>query len=136
MKNQERTQTLSRKNVLSALRAQLRSLRWVMLVIYTPVVVALGIVVVVRITTGFPMADLTRDPLQIAQVPVYTGVLSNLGVLVWAGTAAICLFSYAVVRNRAAPGTSSRFLLAGGLVTVMLLLDAFLCSMRSSSRST
>jgi riboflavin transporter FmnP len=96
-----------------------------MLVIYTPVVVALGIVVVVRITTGFPMADLTRDPLQIAQVPVYTGVLSNLGVLVWAGTAAICLFSYAVVRNRAAPGTSSRFLLAGGLVTVMLLLDDF-----------
>lgn len=122
---QKRVTTLSRKNIVSALREQLRSLSRVLVLIYTPVVIALGIVIVIRITTGFSMADLTRDPLAVAQAPVYIGILSNLSVLVWAAAATVCFFSYTLVRNRAATGRHAWFLLSGGFITVMLLLDDF-----------
>lgn len=116
---------MSRKYILSSLGAQLRSLRRVLFLIYAPVVLTLVTMVLIRVTTGFPMADLTRDPLAVVQEPVYIGAVSNLGVLIWAAAATICFFSYAVGRDRSAPNSNSRFLLYGGLITVMLLLDDF-----------
>ncbi len=109
--------------VASALRRQLRSLWPVMLLIYTPVVITLGMVVAVRIGTGTAIANLTRDPLQVVSAPFYIGIVSTAGALIWSATAAVCIFSYVVIRHRAARRAHARFLLAGGLVTVLLLLD-------------
>jgi hypothetical protein len=91
-------------------------------------VMVFGIMIAVMAVSpraGPLVADLTRDPLQVARMPVYTGMLSNLGALIWTGTAAICLFSYAVTRRQTTDGASAHFLLAGGLFTTTLLLDDF-----------
>jgi len=56
---------------------------------------------------------LTVDPSALAGVPAYTGILSNLGVVLWFSCASILLFS---ARNR-------RFLLLPGLLTLVLGLD-------------
>ncbi|MGH2561836.1 MAG: hypothetical protein ACRDJH_22465 [Thermomicrobiales bacterium] len=119
----DRVATLSQGEVAAALRQQWRALRSVMVLIYTPVVIAFAVVVAIRIGTGIAIATFTRDPLAFTEIPVYTGVLSTLGVVIWSAAAAVCLLSYAVIRNRAAGGASPHFLLAGGLVTVLLLLD-------------
>ena len=86
--------------------------------------VALGIVVVARATTGIAIADFTVDPLiVVGGAPVYTGILSTIGGFVWSGTFAVCLFSHAVTRNAANRDAIGSFLLAGGWITLMLLLD-------------
>jgi hypothetical protein len=45
--------------------------------------------------------------------------------MIWSGAVAICFFSYCLIRARGAGGASPHFLLAGGLITLMLLLDDF-----------
>lgn len=75
-----------------------------------------------------PVADLLRDPLAVAQLSTqcchsYYGALSNLGVLVWCTTAAICLFAALLVFNARGWSQDSRFLAAAGVVTGVLTLD-------------
>ena len=125
MTTEERTRSLTWGDLVSAQRRQLRALRPVMLLIYTPLAIAFGIVIAVRIRTGIAIAEFTRDPLGFTDIPVYTGVLSNLGAVIWSGAAAVCFFSYGISQTRAGGGASPHFLLAGGLITLLLLLDDF-----------
>ena len=123
MTTKERIRSLRWRDAVSAQRRQWHALRPVMLLIYTPLVIAFVIVVAIRIRTGIAIAEFTRDPLGFTEIPVYTGVLSNLGAVIWSGAAAVCFFSYGVNRSRAGGGASPHFLVAGGLVTLLLLLD-------------
>jgi len=65
-----------------------------------------------------------RDPAAIAKLPFYTGLVSNMGVLVWGGCAALCLLTYAAVK-RLAPAAREwrRFFLMGGVLTALLVTD-------------
>jgi hypothetical protein len=54
---------------------------------------ALGLVLLVANLKGIPLYILTGDPTAVRNVPFFTGFLSNVGVLLWAGATAICLFS-------------------------------------------
>lgn len=94
-----------------------------MLILYIPIVILFGIVIGIRIVTGIAIAEFTRDPLGFTGIPVYTGSISNLGVLIWTSSAAICFFTYGLRRSRFRDNTASVFLLIGGLVTTMLMLD-------------
>lgn len=115
------------RDAVAAQRRQWRALRPVMLLIYTPLVIAFIIVIAIRMRTGIAVAEFTRDPLGFTDIPVYKGVLSNVGAAIWSGAAAVSLFSYGVIRatTRSAGGAGAQFLLAGGLITVLLLLDDF-----------
>lgn len=74
-----------------------------------------------------PLADLTRDPLTTFQAAPYVGLLSQIGILLWAAAAAVCLFGASVLRRRAEGAEEKRFLLTSGLATLALGLDdAFL----------
>lgn len=119
----ERTQPLRWEAIVSAQRRQWHALRPVMPLIYAPLVIVFGIVIAVRIRTGIAIAEFTRDPLGFTDIPVYTGVLSNLGAIIWSATAAVCFFTFGVIGARSADGANPTFLFAGGLVTLMLLLD-------------
>jgi hypothetical protein len=68
-----------------------------------------------------PVGTLTRDVAAIARVPLFTGVLSSLGILLWCATAAVCLFA----ARAADPGriVARRFLASAGAITLYLLLD-------------
>lgn len=81
----------------------------------------IGLVLYIQATTDVSMGTLTRDPL--SGKPAYLGLLSQVGILVWAASAATCLLAAGVLRG--AP--ESRFLLgAGSLSLVLCLDDAFL----------
>ena len=119
----DRDTSIQWRDAVLDFRQQWRALWFVMLLIYTPVIIAFAIVIAVRLTTGIAIAEFTRDPLGFTDIPVYTGALSNLGVVIWSAAATVCLFTYGVNLVWATGGARSHFLLAGGLVTVWLLLD-------------
>jgi hypothetical protein len=70
---------------------------------------------------------LLRDPLAVAQsaatcCSMYYGAVSQLGVLIWTATAAICLFT-ALALARLGQLRAAAFPLAAGLLTALLALD-------------
>lgn len=124
MSTEEPGSTFRWHDVTSSLQRQWRQQHFLILVIYTPVVIALGIVVVARVITGIAIADFTVDPLiVVGGAPVYTGVLSTIGGLIWSGTFAVCIFSHAVMRNAANRDANAPFLLAGACITLILMVD-------------
>ena len=104
-------------------RYQLRKLLPTLLVVYTPTFFIIFATIIIHLQTNIQIADLTRDPAALSGAPFYVGLLSNIGILFWSFTAAICLFCSAVLRR----GTNNRelppFLFFSGIITIILLLD-------------
>lgn len=66
---------------------------------------------------------LFRDPTEILHGPVYIGVISTLGVLVWAATASICLFAGWLTLRLGSSPEEGQFFLASGLISALLAVD-------------
>lgn len=81
--------------------------------------VAASAVYGISVGTGTPLIVLTRDPVSSFEVPAYVGLLSSMGGLLWAATAAVCLFA----AGRSSVPALSRFLRWAGLLTALLCLD-------------
>lgn len=64
----------------------------------------------------------TAEPIKLDAAQPYDGLLSSLGILVWASASAICFFTALTWPNDGHEG-ESRLILSGGLVTLVLLLD-------------
>jgi hypothetical protein len=83
--------------------------------------------------TGRPVADFTREPVAALEETTcagadcaYIGFLSNAGLLVWAGTAAVSLLAGFLSRNpQSDRGLAAPFLAFGLLTTVLASDDAF-----------
>lgn len=90
--------------------------------------VALGLLLALYLLAqvrGQPLGDLTRDPAAITQSPPYTGVLSMVGVMLWAAAAAVSLLGAAVLHQGGAQGRHQKllFLLASAGFSICLGLD-------------
>lgn len=76
-----------------------------------------------------PISLFTRDPTAVLGGAFYVGLISNCGALLWCAAATCCFLGFAVVRHAVDDGRdaerieSSRFLLASGAITTLLLLD-------------
>lgn len=67
---------------------------------------------------------LFRDIATLANVPFYTGVISQLGILLWAAGATACFLAlYLLKKFNFASSQSARFLFQAGLLTAFLMLD-------------
>ena len=96
----------------------LRVFLWVQL----PLAAVLAAGLIFSRARGFPLSVLMKDPVGQLHAPLYTGAISNLGVLLWAAGAAICLFA-AADRRRLGGGERRTFVLGLGLLTAWLALD-------------
>lgn len=83
----------------------------------------LACVYVAHFWKGVPIAYLTQDATVVGNVTFFAGFLSNIGVLFWCATAAVCLFTAALLRAAGRDVPVRGFLLASGLLTAFLLLD-------------
>jgi hypothetical protein len=61
---------------------------------------ALGLVLLAVDLTGTPASDLLGDPNQLSESPWWLGAVSLLGLLLWAGTAAMLLLTGLILRER------------------------------------
>jgi hypothetical protein len=75
--------------------------------------------------SSISLRQLMLDPTEFTDVPFYTGIVANLGILLWAATASICLF-IAIFLAPLVGKAWKDFFLVSGLVTFLLLLDDLL----------
>ena len=93
--------------------------------LYFFAVLILVVMVIVSYIYDIPIFKFTRDQSLVLNGTPLDGLLSNIGVVFWSWTAAITLFSYALLRKIDDKSELAKFTLMGGLLTSMLLLDDF-----------
>lgn len=103
-----------------------KQIRWhvpTLAVVHGLALLALGFAIAVSRYSDIPLAVFTRDPTTTLHGHPLTGVLSNLGVLVWFAAAAVCVFSAAVLWQRRVDRVLPLFLLFSGMFTGLLAFD-------------
>ncbi|HEU5136304.1 MAG TPA: hypothetical protein VFU13_14225 [Steroidobacteraceae bacterium] len=98
--------------------------RRALLVLYLAIAAFLFLVAIAGLHPQIAVSSLTRDMAAIANVHPLTGVVSNVGILLWCAAAAICFFSSSLLRRQGAQ-PEARFLMWAGLMTTGLLVDDF-----------
>lgn len=99
--------------------------KYLLLYFYLPVfIVLLMALAFIIIKPSVEPEDLFRDITALAELPLYTGFVSQLGVLLWAASATSCFFAFFVMRKLNSGSLQSRrFLLHAGLLSSFLMLD-------------
>ena len=92
-------------------------------VLFIPAAVIIAIVIYISNRSGYPIAFYTRDPSSISATDPFFGFLSNVGVILWSSTVAVCLFSCSFLRRLGILKDHVRFFLLFGVLTSMLLFD-------------
>lgn len=105
------------------MRSQLRTLFPVLMGLYIPMLIVVLIAVLVSFQLSIPIASLTRDPSATTGESPFLGALSNIGILFWCASTAICFFTFAVLHKKALRGNFQAFFLFSGLISLILLLD-------------
>ena len=95
------------------------------LVIWAPLLVVLGAALLLTSTTEVTVRQLTQDPTTVLGGPFYVGALSNLGNVLWAAAATVCLLTALALRSLIDAGWR-RFMLVSGIFTTVLLVDDLL----------
>lgn len=102
-------------NIISARR---------LFITFIPAVSVLATIAAVRTIYHVRIPDMTRDVAVIAGIHPLSGILSNLGILLWCAAASVCLFSAMTLRN-AESKEIFWFLLSSALLSMYLLFDDF-----------
>jgi len=95
-----------------------------LLITFVPSLCMLAAMALAGVLFQVDMDVMTRDVTATANVHPLTGILSNLGILLWCAAASICAFAAVTLRN-VKPGEAFRFLLCSALLSAYLLLDDF-----------
>lgn len=86
--------------------------------------VLLGAVLFLHVWKNIPVGHLTADPIALAdELPVYSGFLSQVGILIWSAAASICFFCAKRLWHTRAERELKRFLVVSGAFTLWLALD-------------
>nr|WP_299172523.1 hypothetical protein [uncultured Allomuricauda sp.] len=103
--------------------SQLRSNRWKILTILVTSLSLIGLVLVLGIAQGVPIGNLTSDIVTIANLPIYTGFFSQIGIFFWVATATLCIFSAGIGSKTQKYPDLKKYLYVSGLLTALLCLD-------------
>lgn len=109
--------------MIAKLFSQLKQLTPTMFWIYGPTSVLLVGMSLVAHFTRMPLRKIFSDPASITNSHPLLGFVSNLGIVLWCATAAICLYSAALLRKRGDSGELASFFQYAGLLTTFLMLD-------------
>lgn len=97
-----------------------KSLSLLLTIIYPLLFGLLFLIVMISIYFDIPVGNFTRDPIAVLGGHHLIGIISNIGILFWSATAAICLFASKVDLDKT---EFSTFLLFSALLTFLLLFD-------------
>jgi len=91
-------------------------------------VCCLGLMMAIALQPFFSVGDFTRDPATIALHPPYFGAVSNIGILLWSASAAVCFLSGILLKimQPERPDLHSFFSIFAVLNMVLCLDDTFL----------
>jgi len=95
----------------------------IMALVYLPLLCGFAVLIGVYFVADIPLRVFFIDPVAEFNAPMYVGLLSNFGVLLWGAAAAVCLFAGWLMRNASDNRDSALFLTAAGLFSGILMLD-------------
>lgn len=95
-----------------------------LLIIFVPTLAILLLMGMASLLFNVSIPNMTRDVTAIANISPLTGILSNLGILLWCSAASICFFSAIMLRNLKSKEIFW-FLISSALLTTYLLFDDF-----------
>lgn len=101
------------------LKRQLKSLQLSLFLVLFIGFSVIGSIFLFHTVEQVPLEVLTRDITAIADLPIYTGILSQIGIFLWIATAAICLFVSQIISDR----THYNYMVASFSITFYLGLD-------------
>ena len=78
--------------------------------------------VFVHVHSQVPFANMTRDVTAIAHINPLSGMLSNLGIILWCLSASVCFFAATLLRQ-SQPRECFWFIFSAALLTTYLLFD-------------
>ncbi len=99
-------------------------LRRQLLATFVPAGLLLFGLAILSLGYGKDIGLLLREPSATAGLHPLTGLVSNLGVLLWAASASVCFFAGSLVR-RADQATAAGFMFFSGCLSAYLCLDDF-----------
>lgn len=105
------------------LREQLKNITLILVIIYSATTALLSIVILLGIEYNIELDHFTQDPAAITNSPFYIGFFSNVGVMLWCGSAVICMFTWRLLPNAEQTKNVRAFLLASSLLSFLLLFD-------------
>jgi hypothetical protein len=112
-----------REAIVSNAIAQIHRKKLLLSLIYIPILMGLTTLVIVHLLTGIPLRWFFIDPVAEFNAPMYIGLVSNFGVLLWCAAASVCLFGGWLALIRTGHRESALFLICAGLVSSLLMLD-------------
>lgn len=108
---------------LRSLKKQLVDLRALLALIYLPTLAAVGVLVAVYLVADVPLRSFFIDPVSEFSAPMYVGLVSNFGVVLWGSAASVCLFGGWLLLQESNTRPRAIFLLASGLISAILMFD-------------
>lgn len=95
------------------------SLTWIF---YALIIILLSITFLVGKTYNIPFEKIMGDPANYYNAHPFTGIISNIGVLMWCTTTSICLFTGIFLLSNGVK-KEAFFLIYSGLFSLILLFD-------------
>jgi len=111
------------RNILDRGVAQLPKLLPLMLAIYVPILLGIGVLIGMYLVAEIPLRLFFIDPVAEFNSPMYIGLVSNFGVLLWGAAAAVCLFGGWLTLKSKRHQEQAWFLICAGSISAMLMLD-------------
>lgn len=106
---------------------QLKTMPKLLLTVYVPAFLFIGLVWLETKLTTMTAYLLTADPAEIAQKPPYVGIVSNLGIVLWAASLMSCLIAAEVIKKDSTkPRRWRSFFLFSAVITGLLMFDDML----------
>ncbi len=104
---------------------QIYSLRRLWFYLYIPIAaLLLGLTLLASQIPEFKIQNILKDVAAIGKLPFYSGAISQLGLLIWSATTALCFFSFFVLRKiDPSRKDTLNFLLFAGFLSGYLTLD-------------
>ena len=96
-----------------------------MRVIFLPAITVLVLLAAASLVFNIEMQFITKDVAAIANMHPLSGILSNLGVILWSVTSAICFFSAILLYKNSAAKNQAHFIACSAYLSTYLLLDDF-----------
>ncbi|MFT3895326.1 MAG: hypothetical protein QM730_27185 [Anaerolineales bacterium] len=104
--------------------AQFGKLWKMLLFLYLPIALLYILLQVLsRSIHNISLSDFTYDVTILGGLPFYAGMLSQLGIMFWSATAAVCVLAFILLKRQNKNGPTKRFLFHAIAFTIFLLLD-------------
>lgn len=123
MKDVQTPETPEALDPMNRLMTQARQLIPLLLVIYIPLLSGMAVLVAIYLIADIPLKTFFIDPVSEFNAPMYVGLVSNFGILLWGAAASTCLFGGLSIFKCEQHRESAWFLVGFGFISMLLMLD-------------